>query len=352
MPGMARTFGGGIALVVGLCALWGCQRQPQPAPSQWAPPNQWAPGHGWMPGAVPPTAGAPPEEPVGSPTTSALATLDVPPEPLVAKIELVTTGASAAGDTLDVVLRAPDGTQLWTCSRGGPFGDGRLDSWCALPVGWAASHGTYTVSATLARAGRRGEAVTQPFSVTGGELAIEVSVRIGAGDSAEVVVARVRPAPAHVRLERAFYKSWHPELPLRYTLVNGGTLPIEADGLKGHVLGSLEHKSGERWVAHGRGVGCDAVHGSASIAPGASAPALEGHFVGGLRPFIAGLYRYHLRFREVTGAVDAGLVELFEARDEIEIAKGSLRPSDPGADCDLPFSVDRFGTRRMKLECL
>lgn len=335
MPAMARAFGGGMVLVVGLAAL-GCERQPPPA--QWAPAaSPWAYGPTPRP-ALPMT---PPEEPVASPTTSALATLDVAPEPLLTKIELETTG----GDQLEVALRGPSGRALWTCARSGPLGNGRLDGWCPLPAGWAAEHGTYSFSAK-----RGGETVTRGFPISGDELAIEVAVRV-AGDETEVVVTRVRRAPGHVRLERAF-KSWHPELPLRYTLVNGGTRPIEAEGMKGHVLGALELESGASWVAHGRGVACDVPHGAASIAPGASAPALEGHFVGGLRPFVAGHYRYRLRFREVTPTADGGVVELFEVRDEIEIAKGTLRPSDPGADCDLPFSIDRFGMRRMKLECL
>ena len=91
------------------------------------------------------------------------------------------------------------------------------------------------------------------------------------------------------------------------------------------------------------------------VQSGSGALAVEGPFIGVLRPLERGDYRFVVRVF-VGGAPDASavgaqLVQVYELVDELHIS-ASQRPAEPGADCASPFSIDRSGLRRFKPECL
>jgi hypothetical protein len=281
-----------------------------------------------------------------------------PPEPVRGRVRLSSTGAGAKGEQLAVTL-SRGATTIWECKREGALGAGRLDEWCPLPKGWAESKGTYRFDvAYTPKAGRSAEQATQAWPMSGDELDVDVRIELGGSGQRSLqrlVVTRVRSAPAQVQLVRKFAKPWHPQLALRYELVNGDAkMDLRGEAVKGYFIGRLERRSEGDWVPYGRGVTCDAVHGTSQLTAGATGPAIEGHYVGDLRPLDPGLYRFRVRLRADDGANDAkaALVDAYELRDEIEVTARSKRPTEPGADCDSPFAIDRWGLKRFKPECL
>ncbi len=268
-------------------------------------------------------------------------------EPIVARVIVEKSGHAAVGVTATLV--GPDGAEHWRCESSTVTADTRLDAACPVTPLDKSKSGAYVFTAVVTTPGAAPKKVTQALPLSGDERAIEARISIDDEKPARWSVVRVRPAPPTVQLNRAFVSEWHPALPLRYQLVNGGEMAIVAEGVKGHLVANLERFEEDDWASHARGVGCDAPHGLETIAPGAAAPVIEGHYVGVARAFTSGTYRIRLRYR-LAAAADAALAEAFEVRDQITITKHSLRPRDP--NCEAALSIDRWGARRIKPECL
>lgn len=280
------------------------------------------------------------DEPIPRMEDSSLVETPKPPEP--ARMQ-VTVASDVAGP-VTVNMEDASGASLWRCERRDLRAGERLDAGCPIPDGWSKAESM----TFLAQVGD--DAATQSLRMHGDELSVEVVVEIA--PELRLVATRVRPAPKQFRLERRFAKPWHHGLPLTYAFVNGDAKrSVEAEAVKGHFLGVMEMREGGTWVPHGRGTACEVEHGDETLAPGSSGVALEGHFVGVLRPFIPGTYRFRLRFRDAASQ-RGPIIEAYELHDEVYVSKSSNRPETAGADCDSPFAIDRWGLRRMKPECL
>jgi len=331
---------------------------PAPAPEH-AAPAQTPPFQGHM--ARPPQLAQPPWAlPIRvapDPASAAVVTMESKRPPQL-RVTLV-SAPHGADAKLSIQLKAANGVAAWACERSAPFDQGRIADWCPVVEPWNSGAGDYAVELSY-RASKNApeQATRQPVPFALDDIALEVHVALSETGPPQLRVRRVRPAHRAVTLLRT-WTPWHPDRPLRYTLVNGTTgETLHAPGMQGIVFGTLQREVNGAMVPHTRGLLCGHEHPPTALKPGASASIEEGHLVGPMRPFVAGSYRFALRYTTTEPAPEqtqSALEHVYELRDDFRVDPISLQPSFPvgeSSSCDPPYTIDREGVRHVKPQCL
>lgn len=204
------------------------------------------------------------------------------------------------GDYL-LSIRNATGTVRWTCDVTSP----RSARLCDRSRAWFSGPGTYRVDVTLRRHGGHALVVaTQPFLVDGSEIAFEVELSFMSDDVdkplalAELHVMRLLASLPGVSLEPA----WTPTAggqPL-YRLSNHSARTLYGVGWFANYFGHIEYRIGGTWVHMRRGGFCGTVDVGKPLLPGEITESFEGFFIGDVKQFRPGHYRYVIRYSTVS----------------------------------------------------
>jgi hypothetical protein len=203
------------------------------------------------------------------------------------------------GDYL-LSIRNAAGAVSWTCDVTSP----RAARLCDRSRTWFSGSGTYRADVTLRRDGGGTVVATQPFVVDGSEIAFEIELSFMSEQVekplrlAELHVMRLLPSVSGVALEPA----WTPTAgrqPL-YRLSNHSPLTLYGVGWFANYFGHIEYRAGETWARMRRGGFCGTVDSGKPLLPGQTTGSFEGFFIGDVKQFRPGHYRYVIRYSTVS----------------------------------------------------
>lgn len=190
----------------------------------------------------------------------------------------------------------PSGQAMWSCVLAPPSGCNRVEAWFV-------GVGRYTFRVSRDENDRDVEVARQEFFADGTEVGFEAAMYLDHAHDPSTLelealsLVRLLPSLPGVKLE----PTWIPESGGKpaYRLTNGSDRTLLGTRTRSNFYGSVERRVESGWVPYPRGGFCGFGGDGVPMQPGEWRGSTEGNFMGEVRPFEPGTYRYVLRYREV-----------------------------------------------------